>query len=122
MNGWVLSGITQLQSGPPLQPNTAGSLNIVVANHMQPTDYLGTSAVRNTMPLLTCDPRKNLKSGQYFNPNCFAPPTGRTGPGDIIWPYIKGPAFFNSDLAIYKDFHFREHQTDRIPLSRRSTS
>jgi len=26
----------------------------------------------------------------------------------LIWPYIKGPAFFNSDLAIYKDFVFKE--------------
>ncbi len=110
-NGWILSGITQLQSGPPLQPNTAGSLNISWPTSMQPTDYLGTNAPVSTMPLLTCDPRSGLKSGQYFNPSCFAPPTGGQN-GDIIWPYIKGPAFFNSDLAIYKDFHIREK--DRV--------
>ena len=110
-NGWILSGITQLQSGPPLQPNTAGSLNISWPTSMQPTDYLGTNAPVSTMPLLICDPRSNLKSGQYFNPSCFAPPTGGQN-GNIIWPYIKGPAFFNSDLAIYKDFHIREK--DRV--------
>ena len=109
VNGWVLSGITQAQSGPPLQPNTFGGLNVSWPTDMQPTDYLGTNAPNTTMPLLVCDPRSNLKSGQYFNPACFAPPTGGKN-GNIIWPYIKGPAFFNSDLAIYKDFNFGEHQ------------
>jgi Carboxypeptidase regulatory-like domain len=110
-NGWILSGITQLQSGPPLQPNTAGSLNISWPTSMQPTDYLGTNAPVSTMPLLVCDPRSGLKSGQYFNPSCFAPPTGGQN-GDIIWPYIKGPALFNSDLSIFKDFHIKER--DRV--------
>jgi len=114
-NGWVLSGITQWQSGPPLQPNT-GSLNVGWPVNMQPTDYLGTNSVAITEPLITCDPRKNLKSGQYFNTSCFAPPTGGKD-GDIIWPYIKGPAFFNSDLAIYKDFHFKEHDKIEFRMS-----
>jgi hypothetical protein len=115
-NGWILSGITQLQSGPPLQPNTAGSLNISWPTSMQPTDYLGTNAPITTMPLLVCDPRSGLKSGQYFNPSCFAPPTGGQN-GDIIWPYIKGPALFNSDLAIYKDFHIREKNRVEFRMS-----
>jgi len=106
-NGWVLSGITQWQSGPPLQPNTNGAFNIALPSSMQPTDYLGTNSVSVTEPLLVCDPRKNLGSNQYFNPACFVPPTGGKD-GDLIWPYIKGPAFFNSDLAIYKDFVFKE--------------
>jgi len=88
VNGWVLSGITQWQSGPPLQPNT-GSLNVAWPASMQPTDYLGTNAFTNTSPLLTCDPRKNLSSGQFFNPSCFTAPSGGQN-GDIIWPYIKG--------------------------------
>ena len=77
---------------------------------MRPSDYLGTNAIPYL--LCPCSPAiraSNLKSGQYFNPNCFAPPTGGQD-GDLIWPYIKGPAFFNSDLAIYKDFLFKEHQ------------
>jgi hypothetical protein len=106
-NGWVLSGITQLQSGPPLQPNTNGNFNAGWPTNMQGADYFGTSGATLTEPVLTCDPRKGLKSGQYFNPSCFAPPTGGQQ-GTIVWPYIKGPAFFNSDLAIYKDFHFKE--------------
>jgi hypothetical protein len=63
--------------------------------------------------VLTCDPRNGLKSGQYFNPNCFAPPQpGQVG--DIIWPYIKGPAFFNSDLSLFKNFKLREKQNVQL--------
>jgi hypothetical protein len=115
-NGWVLSGITQLQSGPPLQPNTGGSLNVSWPTSMQPTDFLGTNAINVTEPQITCDPRSGLKSGQYFNPSCFTAPTGGKD-GNLIWPYIKGPAFFNSDLAIYKDFTFKEHNKIEFRMS-----
>jgi hypothetical protein len=115
VNGWVLSGITQMQSGPPLQPNTNGDLNVSWPSGFSNTIDLGTNAP-TLVPLLTCDPRKGLSSGQYFNPSCFAPPPpGQEG--DIIWPYIHGPAFFNSDLAIYKRFAFKEHQRIELRFS-----
>jgi Carboxypeptidase regulatory-like domain len=116
VNGWILSGITQAQSGAPIQPNTGGELNISWPTALQPADYLGTNAFAATEPAIICDPRKNLHSGQYFNPACFAPPTGGKN-GDVIWPYIKGPAFFNSDLAIYKDFLFKEHHKIELRFS-----
>jgi hypothetical protein len=112
VNGWEFSGITQLQSGPPLQPLTNG-LNASFGNNApgqstSATTYLGTNSM-NLLPVLTCDPRTGLKSGQYFNPNCFGPPVpGQVG--NIIWPYIKGPALFNSDLSLYKNFKIREKQ------------
>jgi hypothetical protein len=115
-NGWILSGITQIQSGVPLQEYTNGSLNAAWPTSMQPTDYLGTNGVNVTEPLLTCDPRSGLKSGQYFNPSCFAPPVGGKD-GNLVWPYIKGPAFFNSDLAIYKDFAFKESKKIEFRMS-----
>lgn len=115
-NGWILSGVTQLQSGPPLQPNTGGSLNVAWPTSLQPTDYLGTNSINVTEPLLTCDPRSNLKSGQYFNTSCFSAPVGGKD-GNLVWPYIKGPALFNSDLAIYKDFTFKEHDKVEFRMS-----
>ena len=116
VNGWEFSGITQWQSGPPLQDNTGANSNAalnttygnVAAGPVSNQTYLGTNATP-LLPVLTCDPRNGLKSGQYFNPNCFAPPQpGQIG--NIIWPYIKGPAFTNSDLSLYKNFIFREKQ------------
>jgi len=116
VNGWVLSGITQAQSGAPIQPNTAYGLNISWPTALQPTNWLGTNAIGQTQPVLTCNPGANLRSGQYFNPNCFAPPTNNQQ-GDLIWPFIHGPAFFNSDLAIYKDFLFKEHHKIELRFS-----
>jgi hypothetical protein len=134
VNGWILSGITQLQSGAPIQGNTQGTLNVVwpgsnsgaqgcwrplnpdgTCPGFSNSNYLGTDAV-TLVPRITCDPRSGLKSGQYFNPSCFAPPFGGVN-GDIIWPYIHGPHFFNSDLAIYKDFPFKEHQRVQLRFS-----
>ncbi len=110
VNGWELSGITQWQSGAPIQPNTAGSLNVQWPNTYSQAQDLGTNAFPNNgvTPLVICDPRNGLASGQYFNPACFAPPPlGQNG--TLIWPYIKGPAYFNSDLSLYKNFNFKEH-------------
>jgi hypothetical protein len=118
INGWELSGITQAQSGPPLQPNTAqGSLDASYGNIPQGSvsaqTYLGTNAFGGLPPILTCDPRNGLKSGQYFNPNCFAPPAfGQVGA--IVWPYIHGPAFVNSDLSLFKNFNITERQRLQI--------
>src|ERR1039457_3436018 len=129
VNGWVLSGITQMQSGAPIQGNTGGTLNVGYGcvNHtnadgtvscvgISSQNQLGTDAVGTLVPRLTCDPRSGLKSGQYFNPSCFAPPTPGHN-GDVIWPYIHGPAFFNSDLAIYKRFNFQEHKRVELRFS-----
>ena len=79
INGWELSGITQVQSGAPIQPNgNNGSLNVeygnIPAGAVSAQTYLGTNAFGALPPVLTCDPRNGTKSGQYFNPNCFAPP------------------------------------------------
>jgi len=114
VNGWEFSGITQWQSGAPIQPNSAnGVLNAtygnVAAGAVGGQQYLGTNAFTVLPPILTCDPTKNLKSGQYFNPSCFAPPApGQIGPS--VWPYIKGPAFFDSDLSLFKNFSITERQ------------
>ena len=68
--------------------------------------WLGTDS-EVIRPILTCDPRGSLKSGQYFNPACFAlGPRGTNGP--TVWPYIKGPAYFNSDLSMHKQFRIGE--------------
>ena len=108
VNGWTISGITQAQSGAPIQPNTGGTLNVQWPGTETSSRILGSNSY-TLAPTLTCDPRSGLSSGQYFNPSCFSAPTG-TKNGDVIWPYIKGPAFFNSDLAMFKSFKFREHQ------------
>lgn len=116
LNGWQLSGVTQVQSGPPIQPNSNnGNMNVQWPGSFTNQRYLGTSSM-NLAPRLVCDPKSGLSSGQYFNSACFAPPTGGVN-GDYIWPYIHGPAFFNSDLAVYKNFNFSERQKIQLRFS-----
>ncbi len=112
VNGWELSGVTQMQSGAPIQPNTGGTMNVAWPSTYSQQQWLGTNQWANSgvVPRLICDPRKGLSSGQYFNPACFAPPTTMGTNGNIIWPYIKGPGYFDSDLSLYKNFNFKEHQ------------
>ncbi|HEY6328440.1 MAG TPA: hypothetical protein VI756_03815, partial [Blastocatellia bacterium] len=129
INGWEFSGITQWQSGPPLQTLTGANSNadLNAAFGSQPAGscgagitncptsaqtLLGTNSI-SLLPVLTCNPAANLSSGQYFNPNCFGPPT-KGQVGEIIWPYIKGPALFNSDLSLYKNFGIHEKQKLQI--------
>lgn len=122
VNGWTVSGTSQLQAGAPIQPSTGGTLNITWPTST-PTGYVGLSnaAVLGTdsqilMPQLTCNP----KGKKYFDVNCFAAPTisqqtastfspQKVGPsGPTVWPYIKGPAYQNHDLGLYKTFKFLE--------------
>ncbi len=142
VNGWQFSGYTTYQSGAPVEPNLVGNLNvatngvgltvpsqgapdlpnnaITLANGLESTDvntatWFGSSSFNNLMPLLTCN-LKSHKSGAYFNPGCFGMPAyGQQGP--LEWPYIKGPAYFDSDLALFKNFQITERQKLQFRIS-----
>ena len=114
VNGWQVTGVVQYQSGPPLQPLTGGRLNAQYNGSLNGVGVnaqgiLGTDGIL-LMPYLTCDPTKGLSAGQYFNPNCFKEPSTQGVNGPLVWPNITGPAYFGSDLGIYKNFKVRESQ------------
>ena len=124
INGWQLSGVTSWESGANLTYQSGGGDNfnmqlnqaiipgsISAAN---PTgipignqSILGTSNIQLN-PVLTCNPTANLKPHQFINGSCFAVPTtiGQNGPATL--PAIYGPAFFNSDLGLFKNFQIKE--------------
>jgi len=87
--------------------------------------WYGTNAVNNNaglIPLVVCDPRKHLLKNQYFNPSCFAsvlPPTATTygTQGQLIWPYIRTPHYFGSDLAVFKAFRVNDSQRFEVRVS-----
>jgi hypothetical protein len=141
INGWEISGVTQFQSGAPLQPNLAGSLNAsypgnltggyqlqlpggLLANAVSPATWFGSSSYNVIVPKVTCDPRKTgsggkLPSHYYFNPGCFTVPEyGQQG--TLEMPYMRGPAYFNSDLALFKDFKVTENQKLQLRFSARN--
>jgi hypothetical protein len=122
VNGWQLSGITQFQSGVPIQANNASNFGlsgsttqsytlpngVVVPVGTGITNQLITGSPNiEAQPILTCDPRSNLQKNQFINASCFALPTPGNN-GSFIMPYIKGPAFFNSDLSLFKNFQLSE--------------
>jgi len=115
VNGWQLSGIVQLQSGANLTSNRGNNWGWNLNSYKIPgttsnvsnTSLLGTPNIA-LHPIVTCDPTKNLAEHQYINGNCFAIPTqvGQNGPTTL--PVVYGPAFFNADLGLFKNFDIRE--------------
>jgi hypothetical protein len=141
LNGWQLSGITQIESGANITYGGAYNVNTnynmglscVGAACLQsgaiipgsvsaanPTgiainnqSILGTNA-QQLNPLVTCNPKSGLSSHQYVNGSCFAAPTtpGKNGP--TMMPVAYGPEYFNSDLAIFKNFKMSESMSLQI--------
>jgi hypothetical protein len=130
VNGWQISGITQFQSGVPLQAQNSSNFGlggtfpagselpngVSVAGQGLSNALITGSPDINMQPILTCDPSKNLAKNQYINGNCFALPTvGHNG--SFIMPYIKGPAFFDSDLSLFKNFQISESKKVQFRFS-----
>lgn len=138
LNGWMISGITSLQSGAPLQQSFSTNFNMSGQNNLpDPTNagfntlnstyYLGTNGYK-LQPRLTCNPAAGLKSGQYINPNCFALPAppqfdsngvlvGLGGQGQYQFPYMQGPIYFTNDLSLARTIRITEHQNTQIKFT-----
>ena len=115
LNGWQVSGITQLQSGANLTGfsgqnfglNTNGAKIPGTTYDISNVSLLGTPNIQLN-PILTCNPTAKLAPQQFINPACFALPTKVGQNGASVLPAFYGPAFFNSDLALFKNFQIKE--------------
>jgi hypothetical protein len=126
LNGWNLSGITSYQSGPDIVTLASTNLGLGGNGPLSPIgtgnsyglnamNWLGTN-YETLQPTVLCSPTANLRPHQYFNADCFGVPA----PGTNGWyqlPYIHGPAYFNSDLALFKTFRMTERQNLEFRLS-----
>jgi hypothetical protein len=150
INGWQLSGYTTYEDGNPYQANSpnmnmnyqqyhdasgnttntaitmpipASAVGGNTTYSISTATFLGTNLYENGLqPIVVCDPRKGLKSDQYFNPACFAAPLPPTsaGPGQTgqnIWPYIRNPHYWGSDMAIFKAFRVTDAQRIELRIS-----
>jgi hypothetical protein len=124
INNWLISGITNLQSGPNMQTGVSASPGYYLQGNIgqgagaypvESQSILGTPDV-NLQPVLTCSPRSNLGAHQYLNPNCFALPAIGTN-GRYIEPYAHGPAFFNSDLTLERGFGLGGDRSLRLRIA-----
>jgi hypothetical protein len=107
LGGWQIAGVASYVSGPPLQVS-GNSINFGMGGtNAQGVTIDGRHIVGSpnmtAFPVLTCDPSKDIPSGYMFNPSCFtAPSVGQNG--NYIWPYIKGNAYKNVDMSLFKNF------------------
>lgn len=130
VNGWQVSGITQVQSGSPLQavnssnfgmggtflpgatlPNGVSVAGVGLSNEL----VTGSNNI-NMQPVLLCDPRQGLAKNQFINGSCFGVPSPGQN-GAFVFPYLKGPTFFNSDLSLFKNFQISESKKIQFRFS-----
>jgi hypothetical protein len=122
-NGWELSGITQIQSGPNLPSfiSTNFGLGGTVA---LPQGNLGISSVNLLgtqdvilQPKLLCNPAAHSQSHEYMNAACFglSPTPGVNG--DYRFPFLPGPTFFQSDLTAAKTFKVTGDKSFQLRLA-----
>jgi hypothetical protein len=106
-------------------PNPPGTFNAANCNLATDTGitsgiggatYFGTDATLPIMPVLTCNPTKNLAKNQLLNGTCFAAPAVGTQ-GGHAYPYMKATPYYNSDLAIYRTFHIYQKQNVQFRAS-----
>jgi hypothetical protein len=120
-NGWQLSGITQLSSGVNIQANNNPNFNLNAPRADDPTRSINAAYINGTpgiaaVPFVTCNPTANLQEGQFINGSCFSAPIPGTN-GTLIMPYMRGPAFFNSDLSLFKNIRFDEDKNLQFRFS-----
>ena len=106
LGGWQIAGVASYVSGTNLQASSNINFSIQGTNAqgvtINPTNITGSPQAQ-VFPVLTCDPSANVPSGYMFNPNCFqAPSVGQTG--NYNWPYIRGNAYKNLDMSLFKNF------------------
>jgi hypothetical protein len=137
-NGWQISGVTQISSGANLTSNNNGGYSFgyswdnlthkeidpatkqekTVTDVLRDNVGLTRSDAVTIMPTIVCNPV--IKGGQkvtladgsvgmrYLNPSCLAPTA--SGLGSTHMPYLGGPAYYNSDLSLSKNFKVTERQ------------
>jgi len=125
VNGWMVSGITLWQKGLNTLPSIniqydPASINTYNAAHpgnqlsltantrgVGQATFFGTNAgIVTGRPLVSCDPKSNLKKYQLYRP-CFAAPAFGTS-GGFGLPFVAGQAFLENDLSLSKTFTVHE--------------
>ena len=124
VNGWQVSGIITAESGANLTYNGPDQRQLQYANerrdHSRLHQYDKSNGNTNQQSIdpgdechptqsdLTCNPFSNLGPHQYVNGSCFSLPTHAGQNGPTLLPAAYGPAFFNWDMGLFKNFPIKE--------------
>ena len=97
LGGWMVTGITVLQSGFPTYPRTA-------------RDYSNRLILTQRLPNRICDgnlPTDQRKPERWFDGGCFPVPANNTV-GNSGYYFLDIDGVINQDLALIKNFGVRE--------------
>ena len=133
VNGWQISGLTGLQSGANLTGAAGYNWSLNTNHAVIPGTPVWTSATSGTAdlignqsilgtsdaqmsPLVTCDPKEGRAAHQFVNGNCFSVPSTVGTSGPALLPAEYGPAYFNSDLGIFKNFRIGGRESSKLQI------
>jgi hypothetical protein len=110
--GWQFTGVSTWISGAPLQPLAGTGVNFGLTGTLADGTAISNAVITGSpsiaaMPVITCDPTTGLTGDQLFNPKCFGLPSPGTN-GNYIMPDLRGPAYMNHDLGLFKNFVFND--------------
>jgi len=109
-NGWTISPIYSLQSGPPFEITTGSNKNFDSENHNRPDMVAGVN------PFLDPHRARSVSRNAWFNTSAFV----ANGPGVAggIGPYgadgntprdsLRGPGYRDVDLGIFRNITFEK--------------
>jgi hypothetical protein len=110
-NGWTISPIYSVQSGPPFEITTGSNKNFDSENHNRPDMVAGVN------PFLDPHRSRNVARNAWFDTAAFVP----NGPGVAggIGPYgadgntprdsLRGPGYRDVDLGVFRNFRFENY-------------
>lgn len=115
-NGWTISPIYYLQSGPPFEITTGSNKNFDSENHNRPDMVPGVN------PFLDPHRSRPVAAAAWFNKAAFIANgpgvPGGIGPGgaDGNTPRdsLRGPGYRDVDMGIFRDIHFGEGITFQL--------
>ncbi|MBL8228364.1 MAG: carboxypeptidase regulatory-like domain-containing protein [Bryobacterales bacterium] len=116
IGGWAVSGFTIIQSGYPLQitqnDNYTGGMGL---GRLRPT--LVSDQIRTSVSVKDSVGFANQARGAYLNRAAFAV-TNRYGVGNVpaTLPNLRQPRFNVTDLAVMKNFRFKERMQLQVRL------
>ena len=99
---WQVGLVFQARSGAPLTPTTTGDSALTGLTNQRPLLVSGVD------PNLSSDQRTFVAGGtalQWFNMAAFAQNTAGVW-GNVPKGYVRGPAFWNADLAVSRNVKF----------------
>jgi hypothetical protein len=112
LGGWTFSGLTQAETGSPVNPHFNGNFHGQATPANFYSDTLGLGGNTTNRPNLVSGVHYAKQQTQWFSTSSFGLPVApwvggpNQGFGTARKDSVVGPGLFNWNLSLYKDFQF----------------